>query len=222
MPRNRACLASWLCFRAIPTFQKDRYGLVPRFLTLTAIVLIAVAGFGLRPSGDVASANGATRIIVNDAEVGPYIIRVGILPGSPKIGLLHLSILIQDAALEVAVTDAAVLMTATSVELRSIESLDGVGPGGSTVQVEAFNTPQSPQLYEGNVPFDALGSWILTLETDSPLGPASLDVPLQVTESGGVNLLFVIVGVAAVLVVGSLLWSQRQRGRRSNSSANRN
>ena len=185
--------------------------MVSRFLTLAAIVLIAVAGFGLRPSGDAVSANGAARIIVNDAEVGPYIIRVGILPGSPKIGLLHLSILLQDAAREVEVTDATVLMTATSTE-----------PGGGSVQVEAFNTPQSPQLYEGNVPFDALGSWILTLETDSPLGRASLDVPLQVTESGGFNLLFVTVGAAALLIVGSLLWSQRQRGRRADSSARRN
>ena len=218
----------------VPTFQKDRYGLVSRFLTLAAIVLIAVAGFALRSSGDAVFANGATRLIVKDAEVGPYIIRVGILPGSPKVGLLHLSILVQDAAGAVAVTDATVLMTATSLELRSIEcrfyrassttsgSLDGVGPGGGTVQVQAFNTPQSPQLYEGNVPLDALGSWILTLDMDGPLGRGSLDVPLRVTESGGFNLLFVIIGAAAVLIVVSLVWSQRQRSRRSNSKPTRN
>jgi len=189
----------------IHTLQEDRYGLVSRFFTFVVIVLIAVAGFALSPSGDEVSANGAARLIVKDAEVGPYIIRVGILPGSPKVGLLHLSILVQDATGAVPVTDATVLMTATSPE-----------PGGSTVQVQAFNTPQSPQLYEGNVPLDALGSWILTLDTESLLGRGSLDVPLQVTESEGFNLLFVIIVAAAVLVVGSLMWSQKQRGRRSS------
>ena len=189
----------------IHTLQEDRYGLVSRFFTFVVIVLIAVAGFALSPSGDEVSANGAARLIVKDAEVGPYIIRVGILPGSPKVGLLHLSILVQDATGAVPVTDATVLMTATSPE-----------PGGNTVQVQAFNTPQSPQLYEGNVPLDALGSWILTLDTESPLGRGSLDVPLQVTESGGFNLLFVIIVAATVLVVGSLMWSQKQRGRRSS------
>ena len=44
-----------------------------------------------------ASANGATRLVVNDEKVGPYLFRVGILPGSTKVGNLHLSVRIQAA-----------------------------------------------------------------------------------------------------------------------------
>lgn len=168
-----------------------------------------MAGFALKPSGNEISANGATRLIVKDSKVGPYIIRVGILPGSPKVGLLHLSVLVQDASRAAAVTDATVLLTATGPE-----------PEGGTVQVQAFNVPQSPQLYEGNVPLVTLGRWILTLDIDGPSGRGSLDVPLQVTESGGFNLLFVIVGATAVLVIGSLTWSQKQRNRRSGTKRN--
>lgn len=182
-----------------------------RILGFLLILLIATAAFAVGPTGREASANGAARLIVKDAEVGPYLLRIGIVPGSPKVGLLHLSILVQDAAGAVAVTDATVLMTAT-----------GPKPGGGSVRVQAFSTPQSPQLYEGDIPLDTLGSWTLTVDADSPLGQGTLDVPFQVTESGGFNLLFVIIGAAAVLVVGSLFWSQRQRGRRSNPGARRN
>ena len=147
-----------------------------------------------------ASANGAVRLVVIDEAAGPYLLRVGVLPGDPTLGPLHVSILIQDAAGEVAVDGASVQATAT-------------GPGSAT-QTRAENSPQSPQLYEGNLYLDALGDWTLTLDIDSSLGPASHTFGILATAEGGINLMWVIAVVVVVLVVGSLALSQLQRRRR--------
>ena len=77
-----------------------------------------------------------------------------------------------------------------------------------------MNSPQSPQLYEANLLLDALGQWSVTLDIDSPLGPASHTFVIRAAEQGGFNLMYVIVAAAAVLVVGSLVLSQLQRRRR--------
>ena len=161
---------------------------------LAALVLAAVL------SGGTASANGAVRLVVIDEVAGPYLLRVGVLPGDPTLGPLHVSILIQDATGETAVEDATVNVAAT-------------GPGAPS-QTEAVNSPQSPQLYEGNLYLDALGEWSLTLDIDSSLGQAIHAFEVRATAEGGFNLMFVIAAAAAVLVVGSLVLSQLQRRRR--------
>ena len=147
-----------------------------------------------------ASANGAVRLVVIDEVAGPYLLRVGVLPGDPTLGPLHVSILIQDAQGDKAVDDATVSVAAT-------------GPGEAS-QTEAVNSPQNPQLYEGNLYLDELGDWSLTLDIDGSLGRSSHTFAVRATAEGGFNLMFVIAGAAAVLVVGSLVWSQLQRRRR--------
>ncbi len=164
-------------------------------LTFLAALLLAA---GL--SGGTASANGAVKLVVIDEVAGPYLLRVGVLPGDPTLGPLHVSILIQDATGETAVDDAIVSVAAT-------------GPGAPS-QTEAVNSPQSPQLYEGNLWLDALGDWSLTLDIDSSLGQGSHTFAIRAREEGGFNLMFVIAAAAAMLVVGSLVWSQLQRRRR--------
>ena len=169
---------------------------------IAALLAAVASGWG----AGAAQANGAARIIVQDRQAGPFLLRVGIVPGTPTVGLLHLSVLVQDAAGETAVTDAAVSVVA-------------VGPEGSggPVRMEAANSLQSPQLYEGNLSLDALGAWILTVDTESPLGQATLEVPIEVQESSPFNLMFVILGVAVALIAGVLLWSQLQRSRRRST-----
>ena len=172
-------------------------GWVWNLSVLTLVVALTLAA-GL--SGGTASANGAVRLVVIDEVAGPYLLRVGVLPGDPTLGPLHVSILIQDAQGETAVDDATVSVAAT-------------GPGAPS-QTEALNSPQSPQLYEGNLSLDALGDWSLTLDIDSPLGRAAHAFEVRATAEGGFNLMFVIAAAAAVLVIGSLVWSQLQRRRR--------
>ncbi len=167
-------------------------GRVAVFLALLA----AVAAL----SGGTASANGAVRLVVVDEVAGPYLLRVGVLPGAPTLGPLHVSILIQDATGETAVEGATVSVAAT-------------GPGAPT-QTAAVNSPQNPQLYEGNLYLDALGEWSVAVDIESPLGPGRHAFAVRAAAEGGFNLMWAIVAAVAVLVVGSLVLSQLQRRRR--------
>lgn len=168
-----------------------------RLPVLTLLAFLALAG---ALSAGTASANGAVRLVVIDEEAGPYKLRVGVLPGDPIVGPLHVSTLIQDATGNTAVDEATVRVSVS-------------GPGTAT-QADAVNSPQSPQLYEANLLLDALGQWSVTLDIDSDLGPASHTFVVRAREEGGFNLMFVIAAGAAVLVLGSLVWSQLQRRRR--------
>ena len=163
-------------------------------LTLLAALALAVLIAG------TASANGSVRLVVIDEVAGPYQLRVGILPADPIAGPLHVSIRILHDADETAVEDATVRV-----------SVVGAGTPGET---NAVNSPQNPELYEGNLWLDALGDWQVTLNIDSPAGPATHAFNVRAREEGGFNLMFVIVAVAAVLVVATLFWSQLQRRRR--------
>ena len=173
--------------------------ILPRRLLALLAVLAALAVM----SAGTASANGSVRLVVSDEVAGPYLLRVGVLPGDPTLGPLHVSIVIQDAAGEVAVEDATV-------------SVEATGPGGAS-STEAVNSPQEPHLYEGNLYLDALGDWSVTMDIDSALGQASHTFIVRARAEGGFNLMYVIVAVAAVLVVASLVWSQLQRRRRLRS-----
>ena len=150
------------------------------------------------------SANGATRLIVNDVKEGPYLFRVGVLPGTPKVGNLHLSILIQAADDDDIISNGQMIIQATGPEAGMI-----AGP------VQAANTPLDPQRFDADITLTALGAWTMTLETVSDLGEATLVVPLQVTEAGGFNLMIVVVIVGIVVAVGALAWSQMQQRKRS-------
>ena len=161
---------------------------------LALIGLLAALAIG------TASANGSVRLVVVDEVAGPYLLRVGILPADPILGPLHVSILVLDARDRSPVTDAAVRVSAS-----------GAGAPG---QAEAVNSPQDPQLYEGNLWLDALGDWTVTLAIDSPAGPATHTFGVRARREGGFNLMFVIAAVAAALVVASLVYSQLQRRRR--------
>ena len=167
---------------------------------LPVLMIIAALALTVALPGGTALANGSVKLVVIDEVAGPYLLRVGVLPGDPTLGPLHVSILIQDATGETAVDDATVSVAAT-------------GPGAPS-QTEAVNSPQSPQLYEGNLWLDALGEWSLTLDINSPLGRGSHTFDVRAREEGGFNLMFVIAAAAAALVVGSLVWSQLQRRRR--------
>ena len=171
---------------------------------LGIILLVAAAATSpLRP--DRVSANGATRLIVNDVKEGPYLFWVGVLPGSPKVGNLHLSILIQSAESEEIISDGQMIIQATGPEF-----------GMTAGPVRATNSPLNPQVFDADITLTALGAWTITLETVSELGEATLVMPLQVTEAGGFNLLIVVVIVGLVVAIGSLGWSQMQQRKRTN------
>ena len=167
-------------------------GLSLAFTTKASIILLALALL-LTLGIDAATANGGTRPLVRDARAGPYSFDVGIFPGRPTVGNLHLSILIKDAASGGALTNATVMVTLT-------------GPEGSTAvgPVQAVNTPQTPRFYDVNVPLDMIGRWDLSVAAETHLGPASLNVPLQVTEATGIDIVYPLIALLGALAV--LFW----------------
>ena len=134
---------------------------------LLAIVLVSALLGLLSPAQDGALANGAARAVVKNRVVGPYELQVGILPGSPKVGNLHLSILVKDAESKAVITTGRVTVTA-----RGPEGATNVGP------LEAAHTLESPQFYDANITLDMIGRWVLDLQVESSLGEESLQVPL--------------------------------------------
>ena len=167
--------------------------------TLALALLLMVAPAVFIPSAGMAGANGGTRPIVTNATVGPYKMQVGIFPGQPRVGNLHLSIRVEDASGEQVLTGATVF---TSL----------AGPPGATNVglVSAVNSPQNPQTYDVDMPLDMIGSWVLTLETASELGKASLDVPLEVVEPEGFDLILLLAGAVAILAL--LVWIRGRIG----------
>jgi hypothetical protein len=174
-----------------------------RMLTLALLIIAAPAIF--IPSVRTAQANGGTRPVVTNKIVGPYKVQVGIFPGQPRVGNLHLSIKVEDASGEQVLTGATVFTSLT-------------GPPGATSVglVPATNTPQDPQTYDVDMPLDMIGSWILTLETDSELGQASLDVPLEVVEPEGFDLILLLAGGVAILAL--VLWIRDRMGKGKSQS----
>lgn len=179
-----------------PSFPRKRgpsaIGRVAVFAALALLLAVLAVS--------TASANGSVRLVVIDEVAGPYLLRVGVLPADPTAGPLHLSILITDSETEVAVEDATVRVS--------------VAGAGTPAETEAVNSPQSPQLYEGNLWLDALGDWVVTLDIHSPAGPARHTFNVRARSESGFNLMFVIAAAAAALVLASLVWSQMQRRRR--------
>jgi|TARA_B100000315_G_scaffold6367_1_gene6389 hypothetical protein len=174
--------------------------LATRIWALLGIILLIFTATASPLQPDQVSANGATRLIINDAQEGPYLFRVGILPGSPKVGNLHLSVLIQSADGDQIISDGQMIIQATGPEL-----------GMTAGPVQATNAPLNPQVFDADITLTALGTWTITLETVSELGEATLVVPLQVTEAGGFNLLIVLVIAVIVVAIAALVWSQKQR-----------
>ena len=163
--------------------------------------LLAAVWLGLAAGLVPISANGGTRALVTNAVSGPYELQIGIFPGDPKVGSLHLNIQVNTANGGLPVTDATVMVSAK-------------GPAGAAdvSPVKALNMPQSPQFYEADLPLDTVGTWTLTVETDSDPGSASLDVRFQVTEPDGIDLVFVAAGGVALIALS--LWILERIGKR--------
>ncbi len=178
----------------------SRYGGLWRRIKAMAMVM-AVACAVMFLGHGTALANGATRLVLEDVEAGPYLLQVGIIPGSPKVGSLHLSVQVYDAASDAPVTDAQVLISA-------------IGPEGSTnVPSTSAQSPLTEQhFYEADIWLDAEGSWVVFMRIDASQGSATQEVPLEVT-SGGISL--ALVAAVAVLTLAVSIWTwDRIKGRR--------
>jgi len=169
-------------------------------LTWLPCWLLLLAAF-LAAGGPV-HANGATKELVKSERAGPYELRVGIFPGTPRVGNLHLSIQVKDAERGELLTRGAVSVAAN-------------GPEGATdvAPIRAVTSRDSPQFYDVDIPLDVVGRWNLTLDVEGELGDAALEVQLDVLEAEGFNLVFLLAAAVAFLALAIWTWD-RVRGRR--------
>ena len=184
-----------------------RYGgLWHPFRTMTIVLLVSCAAL-LLGQGTVL-ANGATKLVLEDVEAGPYRLQVGIIPGSPKVGNLHLSIQVYDAASNSPITDAQVFVSA-------------IGPeGSSSVPSTPAQSPLTDQsFYEADIWLDSEGSWVVTMQINASQGMATQDVPLEVT-SGGISLALLAPILVFTLAVSIWTWDMI-KGRRRRQKARR-
>lgn len=183
-------------------------GLVWRRTVSATAVAILFAVMALASSASV-SADGDVVEVFRD-RAGPYEVVVGVLPETPRVGPVHFSITLTDAATSLLVDDAEITIVASD-EL-----------GQPAYQTRALNTPRSPQSYEANISFGEAGAWTVEVRVlTARLGPATFSFPLEVDVlsiapvTGGA---LVLLGVIIVLIVGTLyVWysarRQRRRGR---------
>ena len=129
---------------------------------------------------------------------GPYDLRVAT---APVVGNMHLNIYVARMGGADPVTDARVQVM-------------GQGPGAGSKIVGPMPAPGTligPNWYGVNLPIEEAGEWIFTLTVESSLVEATVDFPVTIQKSGGIN--WGIVG-AAVVVLGIAVWlalSQRRR-----------
>ena len=154
-------------------------------------------------------ANGSA-IEVFRQQQGPYEVGVGVIPSTPVVGNLHLTIWVLEAASKQPITEAAVTMEAQGPE------------AGIAGPVTALLT--IAQYYDVNIPVGTIGEWQFQVTVESPLGTERVTFPLYVRKAtvtwGPVIALLASVLLAVpVVAAGSrrLRGRQRTRPKRSHS-----
>ena len=158
-------------------------------------------------SSDRANAHGDAVEIFRGRE-GRYELVVGVQPARPAVGTVHFSLTPLDGATSQLVTDAEIVIVASS-------------QGEDSYQVRAVNTPASPRYYDANITFEAPGIWTLDVRVDSPeLGGATFTLRLNVENQSigpgvGGSVIFLIVFL--VLVGGGVyVWYSGRRQRQAS------
>lgn len=173
----------------------------PRIWAAIAILAICVGSIASSGPNRV-YANGNANPVVRNEQAGPYEVQVGMFPGNPQIGNLHLSITLVDAEAGSIITDAVV-----TVASRGPEGVPGPGP------VQAAITSVDPQSYEADITLGRRGFWVLTLDMDSHLGKEDLDFTVNVSASRGLNWAYGLAGPIVIVLFGTWAW-RRARGPR--------
>ena len=179
--------------------------IVQRLLTsvLPLIAVTAAAVILLLPV--TAQANGRVTKFVRQ-EAGPYEIALGMIPDSPVVGSLHLTMNVLDLSSQTPVLDATVAVTGRGPEAEVAE----IGP------LTAFNNPTNPAFYGINTEVDRVGIWTFTVAVSGDRGDASTDFLIKVETPNPISkvLTWVTVMVFVALVGFGLYPFLRDRMRR--------
>ncbi len=165
----------------------------------------------------VVSAAGAsaqeTPVELFRGETNGYALVVRALPEETVVGTIHFVVIPMDASTSEPVRNAAIRIVATRPA------------GGEAIQSPALPSPGAIVQYEGNILFDAVGTWTVRVELASQaLGEAEASFPLDVNEQPlppGAAGVWVLIALVLIFVggVGYLtLKIRRQRARAEQPS----
>ena len=189
-----------------PRERRGRAEILTRAVLLQIALISAVLCLPALPGN--AQANGATRLLGVEENAGPYRLRVGILPGTPRVGTLHVTVLVDEAEGGAPLTDASI-----EVSARGPEGSAGAGP------VRAANSIQDIRFYEANLPLDVEGAWVLNVAVDGPLGQGKGSWPIQVRPGQSLDLVYLLAAAVGLAALGVWVWDRIRAARRRRNSA---
>lgn len=171
-----------------------------------ALIIIGI----LSPPSALAQGGQGQQVVET---VGPYQVRVVIVPSNLSLGRVQFIVAVLDAATQQPIPDARVVIRTHR---------EGETSGGWAL---ALYIPQAPQHYQAAVHLDGAGAWRAQVEISGSRGDALVEVPpIQVPQmrrftSGSL----VFIGVFAVIALGAayVLWSAARQGRRRAAAAAR-
>ena len=143
-------------------------------------------------------ANGQT-VTVLDTTHGPYRVEVRVSPPTPRVGNLHMSVVLRTLDGTQPVNDASVRVRALGPAPDSLLA----GP------VDAVPTTETLNWYDLNLALPQDGEWSFTIDISRDEETIALEFPLLVS-SGGVNWGIVVVLIAALPLLVSAAWYLRQ------------
>lgn len=136
---------------------------------------------------------------------GPYDLRV---VTAPVVGDMHITIHVAQTVGGGTVTDARIQVSGKGPR----DDSQAVGP------VPASSPPGTPDWYGVNLPIQEAGDWVFTLTVESPLGKETVDFPVKVGKSGGIDLF--VIGILVALLAAVAWWALswiRGKGRRGET-----
>ena len=145
-----------------------------------------------------AEANGQT-VSILDTVQGPYRVQVRVSPPTPRVGSLHMSVVLESQDDMMPINDASVWVRA-------------IGPAPDSLFVGPVNAEPTTALlnwYDLNIALPQEGEWSFALDISQGEDSTVVEFPVQVS-SGSVNWGVVVVFIAALPILVSAVWYIRR------------
>lgn len=166
-----------------------------------AMVTLPVLALWLNTGGHSVEANGQTVPILETTQ-GLYRVEVRISPATPRVGSLHMVIVLRTLENRQPVNDATVRVRALGPTSESLS----VGP------VDTYTVPPTFNWYDLNMTLPQEGEWGFTVDITENDQMTRVEFPLMVV-SGSINWGIIIVLISAIPFLMAIAWYFRQSAR---------
>ncbi|MDX1600578.1 MAG: hypothetical protein R3191_03580 [Anaerolineales bacterium] len=170
-----------------------------RLMAATALMILLLVPHS--PAEAEGPGTGGRRVMLQDEEAGPYLLRVVTSPTPPRVENLYLEIRVEDRQTGETLTDLDVYTQAEphqgDAETVSAQAVHDIAP--------------IPTEYAAHLPVTEAGVWRVTVQVDGPQGPAEVSFLTRVSGSTAVGTV-VAVGLpiaGLALLIGVFVWLQR-------------